>query len=162
MSLWKFPSLLMLAFALLGNTAWGATPEEPAPGIKIIHSDFGLFNRSDSGEFVFVPTRTVPLVPGQAYGWAIELSTDRPEIKLTEDVILPAKPATWGNEEPGSKRVITPDQRIAITRQTVKPENGIISSIWSVAPGDPAGSYIIHVYVEDTLVAIYDFEVQPE
>jgi len=164
MSLRKLRPFLLAFVFLLGSAVLGACTslKQSASAPEVVSSDFGLFYPPDSEKLVFLPSRTVPLVPDQAYGWIIHLRTDKPKITWREEFVLPAKPATWGYSEPADTRHISADGRTTITERTVTPEDGVISHVWTVAPGDPEGRYVIRVFVENSLAATFGFDVKSD
>jgi hypothetical protein len=150
-------SIAAVAVLAAGCTSVAVTEAETITP-EVISSDFGLLRYSEDP--VFLPSKTVPLVPGQAYGWIIKLRTDKPEIKWREEFVLPSKPATWGPPGPIGTRTTSHDGRTTITEQTVAPEEGTIYHFWTVDPGDPEGPHVIRVFVEDSLVATFEFDVK--
>lgn len=154
---------LSFVFALLFScAAFSYAPKQAAStsALEVISSYFGLFNPPSSGKPAFLPSVIVPLVPDQTYGWIIKLRTDRPKIKWCEEFTLPSKPATWGPSESIDTRNTSSDGRTTTTERTVAPDEGVIFNTWTVAPGDPKGRYVIRVYVEDSLVATFEFDVK--
>jgi hypothetical protein len=122
--------------------------------------EFGLFNLSDPSNLRFAPSTSVPLVPGQAYGWIIRVRTEKAKIKWREEFTLPVKPRTWGVDESVGTRSVSNDGRTSVTMREVSPDRGLIFNSWSVAPGDPKGRYSIRVFVEGYLAKAFEFEVQ--
>jgi hypothetical protein len=47
-----------------------------------------------------------------------------------------------------------------VTEREVAPDQGLIFNTWSVAAGDPAGKYVIRVFVEGALAKTFEFEVR--
>lgn len=127
---------------------------------EVIQADFGLFYPPESGKPQFVPAKVVPLIPNQGYGWVMLLRTDKPKIKWREEFTLPEKPDTWGDPESLGTRSVSIDGRVSITEREVSSDRGIISNFWAVVPGDPAGRYIIRVFVDDALAGVFGFDVQ--
>lgn len=154
----------LVAFGIgIGHADAMTYPEkqtQSAASAKIISGDFGLFNLNNPQGPSFTPASVVPFIENQAYGWVIRLQTSKPTVKWREELVLPAKPATWGDPEPLGKRSISPSGRASITEREVAPEKGMIFNAWSVAPGDPKGKYVIRVFVDGALVKTFRFEVQ--
>ena len=153
-------SLFLLAFGL---GAVAALPEKSRRAMAspiVIGGDFGLFNLADSSKPGFVPTASVPLIPNQPYGWIIRLRTDKAKVKWREEFTLPVKPATWGTAEELGTRSVSEDGRTSVTEREVAPDQGLIFNTWSVAAGDPAGKYVIRVFVEGALAKTFEFEVR--
>ncbi|MDR2874633.1 MAG: hypothetical protein LBV44_01705 [Methylobacillus sp.] len=149
---------LLLAFLLSGGAMLFAAPTQAADDVEIVSSSFGLFYDLDSDNPAFVPTNLVPLTPKQSYGWIIQVSTDKPQIKWREEFTLPAKPETWGIDDSTSRT--SADGLTTTTERTVAAEDGILYNVWDVAPGDPKGHYVMRVFVDDKLAATFEFDVQ--
>lgn len=156
-------SLLFACTIFLSGTAF-STPSEMSinddVSPKVIRAEFGLFNSPNSGKPTFVPTKVVPLIPKQAYGWIMSLRSDKLKIKWREEFTLPAKPATWGPAESLGSRSVSKDGRMSITEREVSPDRGLIYNSWTVVPGDPPGKYVIRVFVEGSLAKVFEFEVK--
>lgn len=133
---------------------------ESISDIEIVRSDFGLFNRPDSGKPAFEASRRVPLKEDQGYGWFVELKTTRPKIKWREEMVVPSPPATWGIQNSTAQHTISDDRRTLTTEREVAPNRGIIHNVWGVAAGDPKGSHVVRVYVEGKLVRTFEFETE--
>lgn len=127
---------------------------------KVIYAEFGLFNAEPSNNLVFQPTNKIPLIPNQGYGWIIKLHTTKPTIKWREEFTLPLEPKTWGTPELLGVRSISSDSRTSTTVREVSPDDGVIFNAWEVAPGDPIGHYTIRVFIENTLIKTFEFDVQ--
>ena len=128
--------------------------------IEILSADFGLFNMSESGEPRFQPTLKVPFKENQSYGWIILLKTKKKRIKWREEFELPVAPKTWDDVKKPGRRTISKDRRVAITEIEVTPAGGLILNAWTIDPGDPAGKYIIRIYIENEHVRTFEFDVQ--
>ncbi|WP_146076095.1 hypothetical protein [Caldimonas caldifontis] len=129
-------------------------------GYEVVRAEFGIFNQPNSGKPAFVPATVVPLTPNQGYGWIMLLRTTKPKIRWREEFTLPAKPNTWGDPEPLGTRSVSTDGRTSVTEREVSPDRGLIFNTWAVAPGDPKGRYVIRVFVEGSLVKVFEFDVQ--
>jgi len=158
-------SFLELVGVLLlsGGIALAAITEQVPPSssdLQVIRADFGLFNPPGSGKPPFVPSRTVPLAEGQAYGWIIHLKATKTKIKWREEFTLPSPPTTWGDAQLQGPQSISEDGRVSITETQVELDAGVILNIWAVAPGDPAGRYVIRVIIENAVERVFEFDVQ--
>lgn len=151
-------AFLCVLFILVGTFVWGETGVI-APDLEVAGAEFGIIDaqKSEGGEFI--PFSHVPLVVGQGYGWRIKLKTERKSITWREEFILPGAPESWGVSEQNEIE-ISIDGKVAVTERTVIPENGLIENYWKVASGDPAGSYVINVYIDDIKVASFRFFVE--
>lgn len=160
-TIYSFAAALLLISISPG--AISALPElskNAAASTIVMSSEFGLFNLSDPSKPSFVPSASVPLVPGQAYGWFIRVRTDKAKIKWREEFTLPVKPTTWGAAEPVGTRSISNDGQTSVTEREVSPDKGLIFNSWSVAPGDPKGKYMIRVFIDGSLAKAFEFEVK--
>ena len=146
----------LIAVLLLWSVPFIARSEEAAPEsqLKVVSAEFGLLNPE------FQSTTKVPFQPGQQYGWIVQLDTRKDTVRWREEFTLPAAPESWGSEEVEGEQAVSEDQKISVTQREVQPEDGLISNFWEVAAGDPKGRYTIRVFVEDTLVATFEFDVE--
>jgi len=127
---------------------------------QIISAEFGLINNPNSENPEFVPTKNVPLVENQEYGWVIRLKTNKPTVKWREELILPEAPAIWDSSEIKGKFTLSEDRKTSIIEREVTPNQGLIINSWLIAPGDPKGKYIIHVFIENLMVKTFEFDVE--
>jgi hypothetical protein len=115
---------------------------------------FGVFNGG-----IFKPTRVVPLVPGQMYGWAIRVGADRPLVRVREELILPAPAPQWGTL--GNPAItVAPDRGSAVTEMDAAVIGGVVSNAWIVAEGDPAGRYRFRVSIDGGPPTVFEFDVR--
>jgi len=152
----------LLALLTLAGCAGPAALEQSAAKlpIEVVKAEFGLFNALETGRPPFIATPLVPLVVNQAYGWVIVLKTSEKTVRWREEFTLPAAPATWGGPERIGTRSMSDDGRTTITEREVTLHNGAIFNSWSVAPGDPTGTYRMRVTIEDRLVRTFEFRVE--
>jgi len=68
-------------------------------GFEATKAEFGLITKDVLGRTIFVPTRQVPLIVGEAYGWLIAIKTKKPTITWREEFELPRAPEIWGSDE---------------------------------------------------------------
>ena len=135
-----------------------------AHGYQIISAKVGVFNTAPD-DFNFSATTDVPLVPGQPFGWVVQLRTHKsnptPTVKMREELILPDFPVTWGATDITGTRTVSDDSRVATTdfeMQTDK--SGLLYRVWSIVDGDPAGRYSFKLYIEGKLVKVLEFDVK--
>lgn len=154
--------LLVLAASLSGGCA--VAPDEsrlPAgTPVEVVKATFGLFNRQGTDKPSFVPSNVVPLVVDQAYGWVMLIKADVSTVMWREEFTLPAAPATWGGPERLGTRAMSDDGRTVITEREVAPRHGLIFNLWTVAVGDPAGTYRMRVSIDGHLVHTFEFQVR--
>jgi hypothetical protein len=139
--------------------AQGARPSAAAV-VTVLRADFGLVAPPGSAQPTFLPSSTVPLQVDQGYGWVIRVRTPLRTVRVHEVLSLPAAPATWGDPEPGLKRRVSADERTATTETVLPVRDGVVSQSWAVAPGDPAGRYVLRVRIEDAPQQSFTFTVR--
>ena len=144
-----------------------ARPELPAhaapapraePTVQIEQAAFGLLEQAPDGRVNFKPTKTVPLMPNQSFGWIIGVTTTKPTVKWREEFIVPEAPETWGPVE--GKHELSADRKVSILEREVMPERGFVFNSWTIAPGDPKGRHVIKVTIEDAPPVVFEFDVE--
>ena len=155
-------SLTLVALLSLAAPASSATtaPAPRAAEVQVGRVSFGVFEQNAQGQHGFRVTSTVPMVAEQSYGWVAEVRTKKDCVKVREELTLPHEPKTWGDPEPGLKQRVSSDGRTATTEVCMKQMHGVISQSWAVAPGDPSGTYVVKVWIEDEAPRIFRFEVR--
>lgn len=132
-----------------------------APPVEVIRAEFGTFPKPGESGPPFTATRFVPLVPGQSYGWIALVKPTSAKVRWREEFTLPAAPTVWGGEKPPDTiQSLSGDRRTSVTEGEATPAKGVIFNSWSVAPGDPTGTYRIRVFIENRLVETFDFDVR--
>ncbi|WP_353931221.1 hypothetical protein WJM97_01015 [Okeanomitos corallinicola TIOX110] len=121
-------------------------------------AEFGVRIVDSQGKANFFPTVKVPLKKGDAYGWKIELNNYQGTVKWREVLTLPKAPETWATPEQKDNFSLSGNGKTAITKRTQTTTNGVIENYWQIAPGDPLGQHKIEVYVDDRLIATFEFE----
>lgn len=152
---WTPVPALLLAFAMLAASA--------APGDQkslVLKAESGLFAPGDGGDSGFVANKVLPLKDGQSFGWRMQLRHPTRTVRVREELSLPAEPKTWGDPEPDLKRKTSADGRSAITELHLTPRNGVISQSWTVTTGDPKGTWVIKVRVEDGPEHVFRFDAR--
>jgi hypothetical protein len=128
----------------------GAAPPLPAAEVQVLRAEAGLFSLPDvAGRQSFTAATVLPLRDGQEFGWRLVVKTRKPFVRVREELTLPAEPRTWGDPEPDVKRRTTPDGRTAITEWRMAPVDGVLQSAWTVTTGDPRGTWVLRLTVED-------------
>jgi hypothetical protein len=136
--------------------------------IVVNKSEFGVKIVSAEGKVNFFPTTTVPLKEGDAYGWRITLDNYqgnvkdkvKGKVKWREVLTLPQAPETWTTEN-NKNFSISKDGKTAISQRTVTPVNGVIENFWTISSGDPLGKHQIEVYIGESLIGTFVFEIVP-
>ena len=139
-------------FALSLGACLPAAAAEPAQAgarVVITQAQAGLVGPPAAAPSQFVPSATLPLRDGQEFGWRMQLQTKLTQVRVREELTLPAEPRTWGDPEPGLKRKTSTDGRTATTELLLTPVNGVIQFTWTVTQRDPAGTWLLKVQVED-------------
>lgn len=114
---------------------------------------FGVVN--DMGEVT--ATDVVPLVPGQQFGWQLDVG-DEGVHTWREVLITPAAPREWV----GSDLTIVDDGKIGITERTDVAVGGSLFHAWTITEGDPAGHHIVEVWLDGRLVSRVPFMIIPQ
>lgn len=163
-------SALLLALFLLAlcgcEQAKPPAPEpprfEPAPrartSVEIEQAAFGVFYRTPDGRIDFKPSKTVPLIPDQSFGWVIGVRTTKPTVKWREEFTVPAPPETWGPVQ--GRHEISADRKVSILEREVTPERGFVFNSWTIAPGDPKGRHVMKVTIEDAPPVVFEFDLE--
>ena len=120
---------------------------------------FKVSTKGTDGKWTSRETDRVPLTPGEAcYNWGLHLSKTPPgDVAWTEELEIPAKPAIWQHSD---KFELSKERTVAVTKKSQTPKDGWISHGWCVAKGDPAGRYVIKVYVGEGLAKTFEFFVE--
>lgn len=114
---------------------------------------FGIYDELSD----FTATEVVPLRVGQEFGWRLALDDDGLH-RWREVLITPEAPREWI----GSDLTISGCGRVGVTDRTEVAHGGLLEHTWTVTEGDPAGPHEIHLYLDDELVNVFRFSVQPE
>lgn len=134
-----------------------------AQRIDIVGTEFGLFDAGNPQAPVFQPTRLVPLVPGQRYGWVIELRTQQRSVSVREEYLLP-NPATeagpQGDLKNAAQLVIPLPRRSQVSQRQLVPVGGSIVGEWVVGPAEPPGRRHLQVIVEGQVAGSFEYEVR--
>ena len=153
-------ALLCAAASIAASAPPDAKKVIPESEFEVVRSELVLVYGLETKEPRFEPTRKVPLKPGQSFGWVIELQTHKPKIKWREEFALPAAPETWGPTETQDRRRISEDKKVSVIEREVEIERGLIYNFWTLAAGDPAGRYVIRVFIEGVRAATFEFDVE--
>lgn len=152
----RFAPLLLATLALPTLAAPAPVPSKAptrapaADEVQVLKAEVGLLGALDaSGRQPFRPGTLLPLRDGQEFAWRLVVKTNKPFVRVREELTLPAEPRTWGDPEPDIKRRTTPDGRTAITEWRLAPVDGVLQSAWTVTTGDPAGTWVLKLKVED-------------
>lgn len=155
----RFPYLLAFVLLFVADV-WGNVSSHPEVStIEVISAEFGIFNSLESEEPPFIPTRSVPHIENQGYGWVIILKTNKPKVKWREEFTLPSSPKTWDVGVAQGFNTISHDRKTSVMEREVKLDRGMIFNVWNVASGDPKGRYIIRVIIDGMVERTFEFDV---
>lgn len=145
------------------STVFAETPPQVSQSINgkkitVNKSEFGVRIVDSQGKANFFPTSKVPLKQGDAYGWRIKLQNYQGKVKWREVLSLPKAPETWATPEKDENFSLSKDGTTAMTKRTQTSKNGVIENYWKIAPGDPLGKHKIEVYIDNRLIATFEFE----
>ena len=124
----------------------------------------------ESGHFFSIDLRSEP--PGIAeatriplraetscFGWLVQVAPRKGEVRVREELRLPTASPSW----PAEGEIRVHDDRAGATKTFSDDlSDGMISSEWCIAAGDPIGRHHIQVFVGDQLLRRFDFEVVPD
>jgi hypothetical protein len=158
-------SLILPMTSLAYNQASAAGTPKPNQSIinqliVVSKSEFGVKIVNSEGKANFFPTTTVPLKEGDAYGWRIKIDNYQGKVKWREVLTLPKPPETWITQN-NKNFSISKDGKTATSQRTQTPVNGMIENFWTVSTGDPLGKHQIQVYIDERLIASFEFEIVP-
>lgn len=163
---WHHGSLLraqicaLLVGACLPVAAAAAGPSKARTSVVVVRAEAGLRGPPAAALAQFVPSTTLPLQDGQEFGWRMQLQTPLTKVRVREELTLPAEPRTWGDPEPGLKRKTSADGRTATTELILVPVDGMIQFTWTVTQGDPAGTWVLKVQIEDLPVQTFKLQAR--
>lgn len=166
MRIWAVTVVLTSSWLITGVVAAepikavAASPQSDAQPIIVNKAEFGVQRVDSQGKGTFIPTYRVPLQEGNKYGWQIQLKNYKGAVTWREILRLPKRPETWGVDT-GQDLTISPDGKEAVTKRTQTTTDGVIKNFWTIAPGDPDGKHKIQVYIDDRLIAAFEFEIIP-
>jgi hypothetical protein len=140
-------------------TAPTAPTVNPQPtDLSKAKAEFGVELVDLHGKADFFPTTNVPFKVGNMYGWRIQLPNYHGTVTWREVFHLPKAPETWATEH-SDNFSISPDGTTAVSNRTQTTANGEIENFWQIAPGDPKGNHKIEVYIDQRLIATFNFEI---
>jgi len=124
-------------------------------------AEFGVSIVNLAGKNDIFPATNIPFKVGNSYGWRIKLNKNYHGLVTWREVFhLPKPPEAWATDH-SENFVISKDGTTATSQHTEKaPEDGIIENFWQITPGDPTGEHKIEVYVNQNLVATFNFQIK--
>lgn len=141
---------------------------EPGPlgnGVFITSTNFGLVQSDGS----IVATERIPRQPGVSYGWSLYVHPES-EVTRIREVFRLAEGGRFDGERPAKDNElklidykISEDGREKTEDYEVRSRRAFtIREQYTVSNDDPAGQYEIALYVDETEVARFGFEVVDE
>lgn len=149
--------VLVLATAAACKEPGTTPPKQQLPAVTITEKEFGLFDEKEAG-ILFTPTKTVPFVSDQGYGWRLKVDTARKSVLVKHQLELPAPAKNWGTIKPGMK--VSADRKSCTYIEDCALHRGYIFHAWAVADDDPEGEYEVRVIIDDELIATFKFTVK--
>ena len=144
------PMLLLLALA------------EPAAETPIAIGDSYFFAQEGNGQqSARRDTTVIPLRMGSCYGWAIEAMPEARSATIREVFDLPG-PGDWGSSPEEQDRAVSRNKANAVVEFQAPLNAGVISHVWCVSDGDPAGPHRIRVYHGETLLHDFRFTLEAQ
>lgn len=125
--------------------------------LVVLKSTFGLINFEPTGKSIFTPSKTIPFVEKQAYGWIIKINSNK-KLKWREEIIFPEAPSL--SLITSKKLKMNTDGNTAIFEKEVTPINGVIHNQWIISKYDIKGKYTINVFAEQKLLKSFDITVK--
>ena len=89
------------------------------------------------------PATEIPLYPGSAFGWRLELGCEH-TVEIDEELELPAR-GDWGTDP---DMTISKNGRIAHVHSEAICLDGWIDKTWTVSAGDPPGPWKLTISVD--------------
>ncbi len=131
-------------------------PFQLSADVEVVRVAFGRFVRAGV-RTRFEPRRSMPMRPGDGYGWRVWVRSRRPALHVEEELMLPTPPQSWG-VSPAVR--LWRDQRGATTTLSLDARTGLLENWWWFAKGDPVGRYTMLVRLEGVEIGKVVFEVQ--
>jgi hypothetical protein len=141
----------------------GAWLTGAALGAEVAEVEFLVSVSDGEGNQRSIQADVVPYLPDRAcFGWRLRLAGAPTLVRYREVLTLPEAPAFWtGEDDSYSPHKYSADRTTATTEEFAAPDkDGWISSHWCIAEGDPVGAHSIDVYIDDSLVRHFAFEVK--
>lgn len=126
------------------------TTADPAPAAVAAAAtiEFGIIDADGA----FAQSDVVPLAIGQEFGWILRVADDD-EHSWREVMIAPAAPREWI----GDDLTVSGGGMVGITERTETASGGVLRHGWSITEGDPAGPYLMQVFLDGELLESVTF-----
>lgn len=144
---------LILCLAIATATI-AAEPTAPSP---VDQTEFGVWDADTNGVARLLPTATVPLELGVAYGWRMHLTGSNASVRVKQVLTLPAPPQSWGTNR---EVRVSADRKVATVERTMRPQDGWVFDVIRVADGDPEGKHTLAISLDGRTVKTFEFETK--
>jgi hypothetical protein len=147
------------------DTPWNLAPVAQlplriAPDLVVRRVRFGVLESEAGGGEHFRPVTELSPQEGVNYGWIVDVETTRPTLHWQERLRLPEREDDWGDALDDPDITLSEDGRSAYSTGSDLVEDGKLQRFyWSLAQGDPAGTYEMDVAIEGYAVAHLEFRV---
>ena len=141
---------LISIFLLL--TLSSCTKNENKPSLEILQSlqfvkeSGGQIERKN--EMVFKPDST--------YGWFMYIRTNKENVEIQDVIHLPEK-GIWPEK---TDLIISDNKKNAMSKRIVSTSKGIIQGGWAITEGDPKGTYVEDVYVDNKHIKTFFYQIK--
>lgn len=137
-----------------------ALAQQPAVGAGDVEVGGGQFFAIDarSDPPAIVEASSIPYRPETScFGWVIHVTPRKGEVRVREELRLPAPSPSWPVE---GTTIRVHDDRAGATNEFADDlSDGMITSEWCIADGDPVGDHHIEVFAGERLLRRFEFTV---
>ena len=131
---------------------------EIASDLRVTGIQAGILLENELGTQEFVPQASVPIVPGQHFGWVAWLDTSRVAVSWTEVFHF-----TYAGPDQilgvGEGAELDTENSRVVSNQTSPVRFDAIANFWTITEGDPPGPHSFDVTIEGVHVATLDMEL---
>ena len=129
----------------ISTLALAACSPDSYPPVEILYSASGRIEKGTDGRASYTRAEDIPLRVGQGYGWCANIRTNKPKVKVIEQVTV-AAPTTWGST---GSLVVSEEGRTAKVTRERDTATGVLCGAWSVGSDDPPGPVQVKVTIEE-------------
>ena len=129
----------------------------PAQINKEVRVENGIFGViTDEAQNTFLRSNLVPNRKGQIYGWILLVKTDKEDVLLREELVLPSR-GNWSTE---NELKVSADGRVGVLERRARVVDGKVSNWWSIADGDPTGEHLISISLDGVPAGQFKFVIR--